>query len=307
MWKRLVVFSIIILCLTKTALGFWILNKQTGRFERAVKGGAKDIVNQVEDAKKLTDKAADDALSEWLAVYNRDKQGPYAPEALYNIASILMKQGKLYEAHLRFKDLLEMFPYSEYVLDALQKEIEIAKKMMEGYDRPWWDITKPIENPAKQIFELVLKASPYSKEGEYAKYMLGVFYLRNKMYQDAIKEFDEFLQSYPESTLSAEAEYQRILAKDAQRLNSSYDQKFAQDILDMINDFVKKHPNSEFIERLMTMKLKAEEAIAGHLFKIANFYRKQGKGDAARVYFEKIIKEYPETSFARKSNALLKE
>ncbi len=306
LWHRIGLLLVVLLVwVFSPSYGFWVWTPKTQRFENAREGGKDTPQAQADYARRTSDLEAQ--LKEWRILLKRFPNSPQAAEALYNIGLIYEKMHRYYLAHKAYKELIEKYPFSDYFSKAIEREFELGKRFLQGYRRKFWDITKPIENPAPEVFDLIVSASPYSKFAPAALYYKGLYYKKRKEYAEATSAFEHLLNAYPDSEYVDKAEYQIAMTYYEMSLDPQYDQVFTEKAINAIKKFLAKYPESSFRDRAQEILAELTEKQAQHSLSIAKFYLKQGKEKAAKIYLEEVVDNYPNTKASQEAQELLKK
>ncbi len=284
--------------------GFWVWTPKTGRFENAKDVGKDTPSAQAKFAKEQKD--AEQALQQWRSLLKRFPDSPQAAEALYNIGRIYEDLHRYYAAHKAYKELLTKYPFSPYFVKALEREYNLGLKFLQGYRRKFWDITKPIENPAPEIFDLIISVSPNGKYAPPALYYKGLYLKKKKRFAEAKSAFEKLLRSYPDSDFADKAEYQLAMCYYEMSLDPQYDQEYTTKAIEALRRFIKKYPDSTFRPRAEELIAGLEEKKAQHLLEVARFYLKQGNSRSAKIYLEDVLDHYPGTKSAREAKEILR-
>jgi outer membrane protein assembly factor BamD (BamD/ComL family) len=120
-------------------------------------------------------------------------------------------------------------------------------------------------------------------------------------YYEAEEEFNKVVSRYPDSEWSAAAKFQIASCRASLSKGFAYDQGSAQEAKEKFAEFVKEHPDA-------VLSLDAEKNInqiiekeAEASYNIAVFYEKQRVFDSARIYYNSVINDYGQTSWAAKA------
>ena len=131
-------------------------------------------------------------------------------EDAYNTALQLMNEDKLPEAAAALEDFLKKYPTSTTIPDA-QYRLATLYYMTGDYDKSQVYIKKATQPPSPaDIMELGYGLLPQVLAAKAAKEKTDA--ARKTGYENAIKEFDAFLQKYPTSTQLENITYNRALA-----------------------------------------------------------------------------------------------
>jgi outer membrane protein assembly factor BamD len=120
-------------------------------------------------------------------------------------------------------------------------------------------------------------------------------------YYEAEEAFNKLITNYPNSEWVEAAKFQIASCRAAVSRGPDYDQGAAKEAKDKFEDFVKEHPDavlSHEAEKNIN-QLKEKEAEAN--FNTGRFYEKQKAYEAAKVYYNEIINNYPDSVWAVKA------
>ena len=127
-------------------------------------------------------------------------------------------------------------------------------------------------------------------------YLLGDCYLRTKEWTLAAGEFERLLRDYPESDSSAAASFALGSALYGQAGKADFDQEYTVKALEQWRAYLRDHPgdwrNAEAERKVMA----ARTRLATKLLRTGNLYLKLKLWEPGRVYFQKIVDEYGDTS-----------
>jgi outer membrane assembly lipoprotein YfiO len=133
--------------------------------------------------------------------------------------------------------------------------------------------------------------------------LLGESYLRIKEWGEAQSQFERILRDYPESDSAAAASFRLGEALWGQSRGPDFDPEYTQKALDQWESYLRAYPghwrNAEAEARRQT----ARERLAQKLEGAGNLYLKLRRTGAARIYFQRVLDEYPDTAVA--ANAIL--
>jgi len=128
--------------------------------------------------------------------------------------------------------------------------------------------------------------------------LLGEANLRIKEWAEAQVQFERVLRDYPESDSAAAASFRLGEALWGQSRGPAFDQEFTEKALEQWDGYLRAYPghwqNAEAVRRRQV----ARERIADKFDRAGNLYLKLRRPRPARVYFQRVIDEYPDASFA---------
>ncbi|MDD2710371.1 MAG: outer membrane protein assembly factor BamD [Verrucomicrobiae bacterium] len=225
---------------------------------------------------------------------------PNAAEAQYRYGTMLYKVFEFQISFKEFQKCLEKYPDTEHFEDILKYQYDIGCLFLAGERQKLWKIpTLPSMDKTVEMFEQVIKNGPYSKVAPAAQLKIGFAREKQHRWDDAVKAYQELIRKYPKSNLADDSQFQIGYTYYLASKEADYDQTATNRAITAFQDYVTKYPASEKIEQANEYvgKLKAEQA-RGYL-NVARYYDGQKKFEAASVYYNKVIQEYPNTELAK--------
>lgn len=139
---------------------------------------------------------------------------------------------------------------------------------------------------------------PGSRYAADAQYYLAMAYFEKRDYSQAITEFDFFIRNFSTSPFLESAIVKLALAYLRQSSNIERDQSQllkAQELLEKVSEGFE---DSEFRSEIESAKQELLERLAQKDFAAGNLYFRAQEYEAAIIYYEHIVNEYPLTSWA---------
>jgi outer membrane protein assembly factor BamD len=255
-----------------------------------------DYAKSFYDEKKWTE-----ALREFNKLIKTYPKSFEASEGQYYVGLVEEERGNLYEAYQAYQKVVDKYPFSERIKDVIQKEYNIAERFISGYKRKALGVTIPVENPAIEILGKVIENSTYGPLAPKAEYKLGLVLKGLQRFYEAEDAFNKVISNYPESEWAEPARFQIASCRAAVSRGPDYDQGAMQDAKQRFEEFVKDHPDAVLSKEAEANigQLKEKEAAAS--FSIARFYEKQKDYKAAKIYYNNILDNYPQSPWAPKA------
>lgn len=242
---------------------------------------------------------ADKAASEFQKLIKHYPKAREAADAQFYLGEVQEKQGNLMQAFKDYQMTLEKYPFTQRSQQIVDRQFAIAEKMIEGGGNRGWfggGSHDPIE-----VLRTVIKNAPYGQNAPEAQYKIGLYLQEKGLLQEARDEFEKTINDYPQTEWAKAAKYQ-IGVSDAKRsAGPQYNQEVTKSAIEEFKDFVQKYPDAELSQEAKSQINELKEKEAENQFVVAEFYEKQKKFDAARVYYNEIVKQYPNTAWAQKS------
>ncbi|MBI3991105.1 MAG: outer membrane protein assembly factor BamD [Candidatus Omnitrophica bacterium] len=282
-----------------SALAYWIWTPETGRWinpKDEAKGTPEEQMALVKTLYETKD--YDRSVREAIKLFKAYPDSKEAPEAQFYIAKCEEGLGRYYRAFLAYQKVLDEYPQSERVKDVIEREYYLGNLFFSGRDKKIAGITfaAPAER-AMEIFQKVLSNEPFGKYSDLSQYKIGLCYVKQGKYTDAKLEFEKLIEQYPHSSLVDDAKFQSALCSYKSALKPMYDNESIDEALKLFKELLQSHPDmdSETLREVRKMTEELEERNAQKLFQIAKFYEKQRKIDSAVIYYQEILKKYPDS------------
>lgn len=295
-------FIIIFSLAVSSAYPFWIWTPKTGKWVNP-KNVAKDNPKaQFEYALSFyNEKKLDDASREFKKLLKEYPKSFEASESQYYLGLIEEKRENLYEAYQAYQRVIDKYPFSERIKEIIEKEYAIAEKFMSGQKRKVLGMTLPVENPAIEVFSKVVDNSTYGPLAPKAQYKLGLVLKGLQRYYEAEDAFNKVISNYPDSEWVEPAKFQIASCRSAVSRSSDYDQGATGEAKQKFEEFVREHPDAILSQEAESNIAKLKEKEAEASFNTARFYEKQKAYQAAKIYYDNVVNNYPESAWAAKA------
>jgi outer membrane protein assembly factor BamD len=240
------------------------------------------------------------ALAEFKRLISRYPKSKEAAEAQYYIGLVLEDLNKLYDAYLAYQKLIEKYPFSERIDEAVERQYKIGEQFMTK-EIKFLGIEIPQHRYAIEIFDAVIKNAPYSKYAPIAQYKIGLILKSLARFSEAKEEFDKVVSNYPESEWVEAAKFQIADCLSRISLSAPYDQRVTKEAREKFEKFVRSHPDAKLSKEAEAQIITLREKEAESNFEIGRFYEKQKKFESAKIYYEYVFTNFPKTKWAVKA------
>ncbi len=243
-------------------------------------------------------------LNNRIALYTAD--GRYREQALFMSGEAYYKAGKFYRAYLAYDEYLSVYSRSERVKYVIQQLADCGFKLMGGAKKEILGLPiLPGEGTGTEIVKHVIEKYPYEEGSDQFHYLLINHYIDEEDFEQATLEADLFLTTYPKSQWTPTVQFQKGAAQLAAHQGVAYDPTPLHDARKSFQDYLEKNPNGDRTQEAKERLSEIDDKQAQKDFEVADFYRRTGHPDSARVYFEMVIRRYPNTSWSQKAQAEL--
>ena len=278
----------------------WIWSPDIGKWINP-KSAAKDTPEEQYDwaLQFMNQGNWDRAIEEFEKLTSAFPTSRLAAEGVYYAALVWEKKGEQAKAADAYQKLVDKYPYSDRIKDAIKREFEIANELSSGGKVKVLGLpVLPGQDKAMELYNHVVKNAPFGSYGDQAQFKIGELYRKQGEYELARKAFQAMVDEYPGSPLAAKARYE--IARSSMLASSSqqFDERHAEKAIEEFQDFKKEFPvEPQAIEADESIRqIRAEKA--KRALDVASFYEAQKKWKSARVYYQELVRNYPETPSA---------
>ncbi len=299
--SSILAMGIALVCWASPSQAEWMWTPESGKWisEKSVeKKSAMLLYEEAQNKEQAGD--IQKALDLYRKLIRQYPSSSIAPDAQYWVGHLMEEQGDYYRAFKEYQKVIENYPSYKKFNDILERQYQIGNLYLSGEKLKLMGFAiLPAVDKSIEIFETIVRTAPYSPVAPRAQFNIGEAYRKIKRYAEAIPEYQKVLENYPDSDLAAEARYQIGQCSYQKTLNPNYDQTNTDVALDSMKTFVRKHQDSK---KSVEMQQKIEELIrrkAQKSFDIAEFYNRSRADEAAIIYYQDVIDNYPQTDLAK--------
>ena len=287
----------------------WIWSPDIGKWINPKKA-AKDTPEEQYDwaLQFFNQKDWDRSIEEFEKLEDTFPTSRLAAEAVYYQALGWEQKDSPAKAADAYQKLVDRYPYSDRIKDAIKNEFEIANEFAGGGKVKMLGMPLlPGHEKAVELYNHIIKNAPFGSYGDQAQYKLAELYQTQGEYELALKAFQAVVDEYPNSELVPKAKYQIANASMQASNKGQYDEQHAEQAIEQFKEFKNTFPVDQQTAKAdeSIKKIRAEKAERS--FEVASFYEKQKKWASAKVYYEELIRNYPETASAAAAKKRLNE
>lgn len=205
-----------------------------------------------------------------------------------------------------FRQFLIYFPKTERLNDVISRELEIGFKFINGAKRSLWGLyIIPSYDLGVKIVRETLKSYPYTEHSEEYHFKLAGHLFGGEYYDEALTEYEGFIKVYPKSKLVPEAEYRMAQCYVLMYLGYGYEVTPLAEAYKITSKFPEKYPDSSTSSDVRKLHEHIANLLAQRDYEVAMFYIRTDKAKSARIYLDSVIKNYPETQWAKDASTAL--
>lgn len=309
MFRAIFLLILCFLSLVTPASAVWIWTPQNNKWVNPKYAVRDTPAEQLSFALTyFNDRDYKSAIREFQKLMRQYPKALEAAEAQFYIGMALEQQNKFKEAFAAYQMVIDKYPFSERAAEIVKLQFGLAEKMLE--DGGEKGILGAVIGPADDvvdIFEAVIRNAPYGPLAPEAQYQIGLYLKEQKLYQEARDEFMKVINDYPQSDRAKAAEFQIAYTDSLRSVDAQYDQEITKSAVEGFEDYLRKNPGSELSPEAREKISRLREKEAENNFVIAQFYEKQKNFTAAKIYYQTIIDQYQDTTWARQALQKLRD
>lgn len=278
----------------------WVYEKvgeDSGKWRRARAKDQLDVAQQLLDKKDYdtAEKAARRVVAQWPA-------SDYAPKAQYLVGRSLEAQHKDEKAFKAYQKVIEKYPKVEQYEEVLSRQYGIANRFLGGQWFKLWGIIPffPSMDKTSDMYTKIIHNGPYSTVAPDAQMKIGTAREKQRDYTAAVKAYETAADRYNDRPkVAADALYRAGQAYTKSASTAEYDQSAAGQAIATFTDFMTLYPDDPRVPETQKIigRLKTEQARGN--FQIARFYEKRRHWESARIYYNAVLLEDPNSPYAK--------
>jgi len=225
----------------------------------------------------------------------------YAPDAQYLIGLCYEAKRNDEKAFKHYQKILEKYPKSEHVKEALQRQYLIAGRFLKGQWFKLWGYIPwfPSMEKTAGMYDQIVKNGPYSDVAPHAQLRVGAAWEKKTRYPEAVKAYETAADRYYDRPkIAADAIFRAGISYEKQAKAADYDQSAAGQAIAQFTDFVTLYPDDQRVPeaRRIMASLKVEQARGN--FETAKYYEKRRKWNGALIYYNEVVLQDPNSRLA---------
>lgn len=240
-------------------------------------------------------------IDAWLKPRERTT-GPLVPQA-YLIRADATAVDDEYEALYDYETIIKTFPGSPEYITAIERELEIGVRYLNGLDRKQWGIRWiGSESVGEELLVRVHERLPGSQLGERAVIELGDYYYRELDLESAAVVYKAFVANYPRSAYAMRAKQRQVFSSLGMFKGPRYDTTVLLDAGTLIRRFQNEYPaQAQAVGLDDALLTRIDESRAGQMLEAAKWYLKRGDPVSARAELRRLLKTHPRTASGGKA------
>lgn len=154
---------------------------------------------------------------------------------------------------------------------------------------------------AANAFETVLEIGRGTDFGREAQFYLAESYFKNERYLLAASEYERYISQFPQSEKRQEAQFQEAYCYYKLSPRYKLDQQYTRQAIEKFRLYNSRYSNSEQVEEAAQYITEMREKLAKKHYHSADLYMRTDQYEAAIIYYDLTIDNYPETIWAQRA------
>ena len=148
---------------------------------------------------------------------------------------------------------------------------------------------------AREAFERLLLVAPTHPKADSAQFLIAESYFEEKQYLTAATEFLKLAQTRPTIELADDARFRACRAYAELSPRPELDQKYTHEAIAECRALLLLYPESPWAEEARVQIAALRNKLARKMYLNAKYYMDRGAYDSAILYFNDLLKEYPDS------------
>lgn len=154
---------------------------------------------------------------------------------------------------------------------------------------------------AAEAFETVIEIGRGTDYGREAQFYLAESYFNDRRYLLAASEYERFVSLYPQSDKRQEAQFQEAFCYYKLSPRYKLDQQYTRQAIEKFRLYNSRYENSDKVDEAAQYITEMREKLAKKHYYSADLYMRTDQYEAAIIYYDLTIDNYPETIWAQRA------
>ncbi len=289
---------------------FWIWSPKTQKWKNPKYSALSTPYLQYKAALKVFEEGRyKEAYKEFKKLLSNYPDAKEAAESQYYLGRCLEKFDKSYEAFLAYKILIDSYPNSQRINEAIERQYNIGEYFLNREHKKWLGLSLYdfVEHPSIEILNTLVKKAPYSEYAPRAQYKLGIILFELGRFDEARDAFQKVVDNYSDTEWAAPAKYQLAIATSKAFPGVDYDSSYLEEATTRLDEFIKDHPEAKISDEAEDQLKVLRNREAKKNFDIAQFYESQDQYKSAAIYYRKVVDDYIDSDYYDSSLEKIKE
>lgn len=152
-----------------------------------------------------------------------------------------------------------------------------------------------------KAFETVVQIGRGTDYGQEAQYFLAESYYNDKRFLTAASEYERYVSLFPRTAKRQDAQFKEAYCYYKLSPRYKLDQKYTRKAIEKFRLYNSRYPDSQKVEEAAKYITEMRSKLAKKLYHAADLYMRTDQYEAAIIYYDLTIDNYPETVWAQRS------
>ncbi|MFQ5712973.1 MAG: outer membrane protein assembly factor BamD [Candidatus Scalinduaceae bacterium] len=234
------------------------------------------------------------AIGMFQGIIEGNPESELAEESQINIGRAYYMVGDYKNAFRAYERLIERDPGTRKLKEVLEKEFQVGVAQM-----------KVDEKGAIKVFEKIIERNPLGFIAADAQVKIADSYYQLRRFEEAQDSYLRVMENYPNSEWVPYAQFRIPYCKMSNiRIQERNYELLAQSRRGF-EEYIANNPQGTLVPTTKKIIAEIDIAMAERDYEVGEFYLRRKRQDAGAIYFESVIKEYPNTEWAAKAKEKL--
>ncbi len=234
------------------------------------------------------------AIGMFQGIIEGNPESELAEESQINIGRAYYMVGDYKNAFRAYERLIERDPGTRKLKEVLEKEFQVGVAQM-----------KVDERGAIKVFEKIVERNPLGFIAADAQVKIADSYYQLRQFEEAQDSYLRVMENYPNSEWVPYAQFRIPYCKMSNiRIQERNYELLAQSRRGF-EEYIANNPQGTLVPTTKKIIAEIDIAMAERDYEVGEFYLRRKRPDAGAIYFESVIKEYPNTEWAAKAKEKL--
>lgn len=154
---------------------------------------------------------------------------------------------------------------------------------------------------AASAFETVISVGRGTDYAENAYFYLAESYFKNERYLLAANSYERFMGQYPRSPKRQTAAYKEAMSYYNLSPRYRIDQTYTRKAIEKFRLFISRYPDTQEADQAAQYLTEMRSKLAKKHFYAAEMYMRTDQYEAAIIYYDLVINDFPESSWAERA------
>ena len=305
--KKVLAFLLLLSFLPVSAEAYWVWSPEAGKFINS-EGPSQDLADEQYHAAMqfYKEKNLDQAAEQFEELLKKYPSASIASEAKYRLGMVHEEKGDYWKAFQTYKNLLQTYPYTERLVEIVEREYRIANLFLSGKKAKLMGLEiLPSLPRAVEIYKHIVDQAPYSEFGDKAQFRMALAYKKWNHFDEAIDAFQGLIDQYPKSELVGDAQFQLAETSFLRSSAEFRDQRALDEASTQVDSFLTRYPDTNTSEKAAKIRQEIDEKNAEKNYRIGLYYEKDNYVESALIYYADVAARYPHTQWGEKASVKL--